>query len=878
MRVRTAWWCMWACLLCWCWAAVPWSWAGKREEASLAPAPAVEAKAKARHPRLWLQAADLARLRRLARQQAPAWRRLIAWAQEYMVQPALPRHGPGLALAARVLADGQPEQARRLGEAAVNCALAGAVYGRVAATGPRWIRDPRRRGSPRELLARGYDLVAPARGERSWRVVRYSPTRIYLDPEGPPLKGGLKEGDTYLLLQGKLPAAARTVIRVALTLDWAWDYFSPAQRKGVAAWLVGQARVLQDRGRGCFDRTATAALAMTTLAAVAAQGLHPGASALWQQALRERFAQSIRPCLEKAGAGGGWFEGDELGAAAGLDLLYFAAAVKSATGRDLTPELPWFRDRLSYLIFSLLPATARGQGGGRPYRRVAPGCGDRALPPREVADRVRQQMLMLLWLRPEDPAAGWARNLLWAQAAAGMAADHRAWCDLLWLQPDKELVPLTTAPLLQVAPAVGRAVSRSDWTSWGSWLVFWCGPHYARAQHLAAGSFSLFRRGWLVRPGGAYDGATSPHALNYAIRTLAYNTVVIPDPREYSWYDLREGPQPKGTYANDGGQRAWARFDARGRPRKQAPWTASAWEGGPRSWRANREIYDVARITGHQEKPRFAYLRGELTRAYDGSTHKARRVVRHLFHLRPGGPQDALAAEVVVVVDDIEVARPELPAAFVLHLPVRPAVAELEAVGDRRWRSKARRLRMEAGGARLEVVSLGPAPTHLALYGPPAADCWVEGRNWPARGGRKNPAPWRAEFVAEGGRGLHRSLVHCLLPAEAGDPAPPSLSPLETEEPRVVGVVVHDQLWPRVVAVRLGEPSAQAEVSYRWPGGRSRHLVAGLVPNRKYRVEVAQGRVRIAPGEGLRSSPAGALAFLVVPGARPAAKPTAADR
>jgi hypothetical protein len=132
--------------------------------------------------------------------------------------------------------------------------------------------------------------------------------------------------------------------------------------------------------------------------------------------------------------------------------------------------------------------------------------------------------------------------------------------------------------------------------------------------------------------------------------------------------------------------------------------------------------------------------------------------------------------------------------------------------------------------------------------------------------------------VAAGGKGLRRTLVHCLLPTDADAPPPPRVTPLETDDPQVVGVVVHDQLWPRVVAVRLGEPSAQAEVSYRWSGGRSRHLVAGLQPGQGYRVEVSSERVRITPGEGLQSSPAGSLAFLVVPGARPAGKPAAADR
>ncbi|MBU4576681.1 MAG: hypothetical protein KJ576_18825, partial [Proteobacteria bacterium] len=64
---------------------------------------------------------------------------------------------------------------------------------------------------------------------------------------------------------------------------------------------------------------------------------------------------------------------------------------------------------------------------------------------------------------------------------------------------------------------------------------------------------------------------------------------------------------------------------------------------------------------------------------------------------------------------------------------------------------------------------------------------------------------------------------------------------------------------------RLGQPGAEPPISYRYPSGTSRHLVAGLEPGATYTVTVGPFEITITPGPGLKATDAGLLAFRVAP-------------
>ncbi|MCB2190701.1 MAG: hypothetical protein KQI62_04005 [Deltaproteobacteria bacterium] len=845
--------------------AAPAAPAAPQAAAKMSPAAPAGLQVSEQHPRLLLTSQDLPRLREMAEGRAFRWRRLLAWALEPAREGALPHDGPGLALASLVLATSDAGLSKRLGQLAVRCALHGARYGTVESFSGSTLHSKDGNRDPLSLLRQGYTILRPSFSALQFLPIsRYTASEVAVDGQGN--KGVIRasQGDTYCLLQGQLFHAVTLARNVALTLDWAWSYFSPRQRQGVARWLLSQAQYFDQDGLGCFDSESAAALALSTLAALGAHGLEPVAQEMLTRCWEIRFKKHMQPCLNNLGSGGGWFEGDTPGARAGLDLVIFALAMKTAAGRSEPAGSTWFADRLAYLMFHLLPGLAKAPSGE--YRQIAPS-GDQMMDQLQAGELTRMQMMALLSLRPGDSAAYAARAVLLDTRTPTLLASYRQVFDFLWLDPEAPTAALATVPLSHLAQDTGRGVMRSDWSSRSTWLGFDCGPHFALRQHLAAASFMIFRQGFLLPQGGGYDGPTSTHSLNYGVRSVAHNTLRVFDPQEYSWYNMRAGNQPKGTYSNDGGQRAWALFNDKGKIVKSAPWTASGYDQGKAPWSKLSDVYQVAAIETMEDKPRYGYMRGRATQAYDGSTHKVARFVRHLFLLRANGPDDAESVEAVVVADDVKLARKGLSVHFVMHFPEEPKpAAELKSLGPGRWRGPATSVVAKAGKSRLEVVPVWPPDSHLDILGGAGeAASWVGSRNYPPRPPVINPWPWRAEYVRADAALLAQPMLHVLLPADQNNAARPAIKALSTKDSRTIGVILHDPTWPRVLALRLGDPGAEPPISYRCPRGNSRHLVAGLKPGERYSVTVSPFNITIKPGQGLKASDSGLLAFRVAP-------------
>ena len=658
--------------------------------------------------------------------------------------------------------------------------------------------------------------------------------------------------------------ASRQVADAALTLDWAWGAFQPEERDRIARWLVATARRFAKSGLGCFTGESAAAFRLAAMAGCASRGLLPEADELIQEAVEKRFKKRLLPCLTNGGSGGGWFEGSHGGARAGLWLIEAAAALETAAGIDLISRTPWFGDRIGYLMFDQLPGSVRSSTVS--YRRPSPD-GDAFLPQDLAADMLRLQSAMLTRLLPEHPMTGWALNLLLDRRAPAVVNQRFYPMEFVWLDLESIIKPMATAPLTFWAPSLGRGFSRSDWSLRATWLKLSSGPHYAYPQHLNATGLQLYRRGFLLPPAGGFDGPATEYAQNYGIRSLAHNTIIIRDPEEYSWPDMRSGIKPKGTYSNDGGMRAWSLFNGQGRSVLWAPWNPEGWSLGQRAWDKFEPVYKVAGLDYVEERPRFAYLRAEAARAYQGSTLKAERVVRHVFHLRAGGPQDATAAEVVAVVDDVSVAHDRVKVGYSLHFPQAPkADGNLEEIGPGRKAGKAKALEMVQDKARLGVVQVWPPEAMVELYQGRAAGR-VGGKNYSPKPPAAMLASNRADVFPLGRSGKSRPQVFALLPADADGPPHPVIKPLAESGQGVVGMVVMDKRWPRVVAVRLGPPDPGAGVAYARPSVNSRNVVAGLAPDKRYAVEVGEKAISIKPSPQGRftSSASGALWFLATP-------------
>lgn len=268
-------------------------------------------------------------------------------------------------------------------------------------------------------------------------------------------------------------------------------------------------------------------------------------------------------------------------------------------------------------------------------------------------------------------------------------------------------------------------------------------------------------------------------------------------------------------------------MDAQGQVSKQAPWTPSGWDSGPAPYSQLKEVYQVAQIEALEDKPRFAYLRGRATQAYDGSTHKVSRLVRHVFSLRPGGTDDSETQKAVVVADDVVLNNEQASVRFILHSVAAPQVPGASNLGPGRTQANGPGLRLVESASRLDVVCLLPAKAQIRTYCQTGvADAWVGDRNYPPRPPAKNPVPYRVEIGAEA-TGKARTMINVLLPADVGAGQTVAVSGLNAAGPGVVGAVLKDAVWPRVVVLRLGEPQEEAQVSYQYPDGASRHLGGG---------------------------------------------------
>jgi hypothetical protein len=70
---------------------------------------------------------------------------------------------------------------------------------------------------------------------------------------------------------------------------------------------------------------------------------------------------------------------------------------------------------------------------------------------------------------------------------------------------------------------------------------------------LDVGHFLIYKHEELAGDGGHYDSFGSKHDVNYHLRTIAHNTILLYDPSE-SWPNIRAGTVSN----NDGGQsHAW---------------------------------------------------------------------------------------------------------------------------------------------------------------------------------------------------------------------------------------------------------------------------------------------------------------------------------
>jgi len=207
---------------------------------------------------------------------------------------------------------------------------------------------------------------------------------------------------------------------------------------------------------------------------------------------------------------------------------------------------------------------------------------------------------------------------------------------------------------------MGQVFMRSHWESEATFISFMAGHSFTHHGHYQAGHFTITKKVPLAITSGTYGGYTSPHRLNYYIRTVAANSLLVLRPEE------RVKPNRFfETNVADGGQRIVM-------PTGSAVTSLEDW----RKNLGKGRHYEGGVITAYDDTDdRFVYVAADLTGAYNNTSYddnggggKVAKVRRALVYLRD--------RDVLVVFDTVESVRPEYVKKWLLHGWSKPQTAQ----------------------------------------------------------------------------------------------------------------------------------------------------------------------------------------------------------
>ncbi len=422
----------------------------------------------------------------------------------------------------------------------------------------------------------------------------------------------------------------------ALAYDLAFEWWTEAER---------------ERFHSYFNRTVDANVQSEThvfhnawygykhwgigLAAYASYHENPRSPAILK-ALEQDFRTRAGPALEMAGDGGAWAEGYYIHYWL-YEWLFFCEVARRCEGLDYYALAPkFFSQRAVASMFEMYPGIREygsrrpvpmGDGGGR----VFGGDRDKALSARRI---------LVNYFR-NDPTHHAVHTF--NESTPGSSVGDFAYMDFLWRDPTVPKGDLSRFKLSHFSPGPGHVYARSSWGEDATYFFFKCSDRFTAHQHLDAGHFVIYRHEELVGDGGHYDEFGTLHDVNYHLRSIAHNTLLVLDPAE-RWPGIRAGT----VTGNDGGQHHnWPHHNG-----------ATA---DPAEWQKGRALYDIADMLAFEDRGDYLYLAADAARAY--STNKLKCFTRQVVFLRPG---------TFVIFDRVASTKPEFKKTWLLQAMTTP--------------------------------------------------------------------------------------------------------------------------------------------------------------------------------------------------------------
>lgn len=546
-------------------------------------------------------------------------------------------------------------------------------------------------------------------------------------------------GDTYVIFPANPENTKDRVLGMAVAFDWLYDDLSIEQKDLLVAWFRGAATYMMTEinyGMQTYGWTNYTLDYLSDLSAIgyAVYGYDTDFANTLLSYVSDKYNGGVKDNLVWTLQKGGWLEGDGYGAAILDRLTEFLDHGYTAEGLDRWADFSEvLKDRLLYAMHMTLPPIKTGTGSV-PYREIiANGDGGRAW---ETAyDYMRKFCLMIIARYPDEAVSKIAQTFFSNTTDRNIFPLSSGW-EFMFYNPDQATLPVTDAPLQNAAINVGMVQMRSSWGSDATQATFKCGPKLAYHSHLDATAFTIFKTKDLAPDTGTYPGAGGGlHSVNYFVRTIAHNALLLHDPTERSWVGAFQG----GTaVSNDGGQRNILTFNADGTIKRTGSWQTTGYNSGSYKYLGNEDIYKMGSITKYDSGSNFVYAVGDATSGYDGSTHKAQQVIRKFFYLRP---------DFFVVYDKVKTKDTSITPKFVLHsvdtMAVNGTPTTVAADAEYHY-ADGNMLTLDNGTGRLFSKTLIPAaPVIKKIGGRGLRDFWVDGINYPA-------APeyglWRAEI------------------------------------------------------------------------------------------------------------------------------------
>jgi len=448
---------------------------------------------------------------------------------------------------------------------------------------------------------------------------------------------------------------------VSTAYDWLYNDISATDKAAWKSFLIARADCLvayhQNKqfspyANGFFQ--AIVALAQT---GIALTGDDPKADTYLATA-RDMYVNYFVPLTrDEPGAayyGGGVAEGT--GYSIGIDLrriTEYVTLIKNATSEDLMPLAgSYFTDMPKYVMHATSPVEnfksrmfSTGDYSENTYygSRVPYGLGG-------DSPVVRTFLLMLAENLTDTALAGKIRYFLNdAQYDVAARFQNEYIIDVLW----HNAAAAQSAPtdLFYFAKGAGSVFMRSGWNLGDTWIGYQAGDHFAYHGHVDNNSFQIVRRGQLaIKSGNYYDSPRSDTMLDYFIRTVAANSMLVYDPAE-----IYTRIRANDTYNNDGGQRG---SDA------VTPDPFSLTE-----WTASQQYYEMSQILRTENTATYGYVMSDASRAYKPG--KVPRFDRSLVYLRPTAEEDF-----VVVYDRVTSGNAGHPKRWLLHMLAEPAIGK----------------------------------------------------------------------------------------------------------------------------------------------------------------------------------------------------------